>query len=133
MLKVNTARALVVFLATCSSVLTQVNFGTVSGRVTDAQGRPLRDAHIELRSTETSALREASSNDAGLFQAANLAPGDYTVEVEATGFSRLNRTIRLEVGQAMRLDLELAVGQKHEFVEVTGGAELLKTSDAEHW
>src|SRR5581483_1766270 len=53
-----------------------------------------------------------------------------TVEVQATGFSRLNKTIRVEVGQAMRLDLELAVGEKREFIEVTGATELLKTSDA---
>jgi Carboxypeptidase regulatory-like domain len=118
------------FLAVCTPVLAQINFATASGSVTDAQSQPLRDAHVEVRSVETGVVRDTHSNDAGLFELPNLPPGDYVLTVTATGFASLSRPIRLEVGQAMRLNLQMAVGQKHESIDVSERAELLKTSDA---
>ncbi len=66
----------------------------------------------------------------GLFEAVNLLPGDYSVDVEATGFAAISRQIRLEVGQNMGLDLVLSVGGQHETLAVTAAAETLKTQDS---
>jgi outer membrane receptor protein involved in Fe transport len=98
--------------------------------VTDTQAAPLRGAHVEVTSNETHAVREVTVNEAGLYDIPNLLPGSYRVEVKASGFEELSKTVLLEVGQEMRLDLQLAVGQKLETVDVSAKTEMLKTSDA---
>ena len=108
----------------------QSNFATLSGSVADLQGRPMREARVEVRAEGTGAVRRVSLNVDGLFEAPGLAPGDYTVGVTATGFAALSRRVRLEVGQQMRLDLTLSLGEVHEAVDVAARAETLKTSDA---
>jgi hypothetical protein len=75
-------------------------------------------------------MRRVALNNDGLFEVPGLAPGDYTVEVKAPGFAPLTRRVRLEIGQQMRLDLTLSLGEVHESVDVAARAETLKTSDA---
>jgi outer membrane receptor protein involved in Fe transport len=120
------------FLASAAYVplWAQSNFATLTGSITDAQGRALRGAHIEVRSAATGAVRDTIANETGLYDLPNLLPGSYTLKATAAGFAELDQTIRLEVGQEMRLDLPMAVGEKRESIQVSGGAELLKTSDA---
>jgi len=120
---------LVISLA-CTLALAQSNFATLSGSVADLQGRPMRDARVEVRAAGTGAVRRVALNNDGLFEVPGLAPGDYTMEVQATGFSSQSRRLRLEVGQQMRLDLTLSLGEVHESVNVAARAETLKTSDA---
>jgi hypothetical protein len=108
----------------------QTNFAGLSGTVTDAQNRPVEKAHVEVRSVETGAVRTTLSNESGLYDVPNLSPGDYEVSVDKTGFAQVARNVRLEVGQILRLDATLEVGAAHAVIEVSGKAELLKTSDA---
>jgi Carboxypeptidase regulatory-like domain len=110
--------------------LPQTNFAGMGGTITDAQGAPIQNAHVQMRSLETDAVRHVTSNSVGIFDITNLSPGDYILEVDSTGFAHLSRNIHLEVGQNMRLDLALALGQKHESLDVSAKTEMLKTSDA---
>jgi hypothetical protein len=112
------------------TAIAQSNFATLNGSLLDAQSRPLRDARVAVRAEGTGAVRNAPLNSEGLFEAPGLPPGDYTVEAQAAGFAPLSRHVRLEVGQQMRLDLTLSVGEKRESVNVSARAEILKTSDA---
>jgi hypothetical protein len=123
-------RLLLVCFFACFSVFGQSNFARVSGSVSDIQGHAMHGARIEVRSADTGAMREVISNESGLYEISNLIPGNYKVQADATGFARLSRTVRLEVGQEMRLDLEMSVGEKHESVDVAARVELLKTADA---
>jgi Carboxypeptidase regulatory-like domain len=112
------------------SVCGQSNFATVSGSVMDEQLLPIQEATINLRSTATGASRRVTPNREGLFEIPAVVPGDYTVRVESSGFSPLEQAIHLEVGQQMRLDLRLSVGNKLENLNVVAQTEILKTSDA---
>ncbi|MCL5743431.1 MAG: carboxypeptidase-like regulatory domain-containing protein, partial [Acidobacteria bacterium] len=85
---------------------------------------------MQLKSTATGALRSAIVGAEGFYDFASLVPGEYELNVEAQGFAALTRRVRLEVGQQMRLDLVLTLGQATESVDVVGSAELLKTADA---
>ncbi len=118
------------FLTANLACLAQSNFATLSGSVTDTQAAPLRGAHVAVTSNETHAVREVKVNEAGLYDLPNLVPGSYRVEVKASGFEELTKTVLLEVGQEMRLDLQLAVGEKLETVDISAKTEMLKTSDA---
>jgi hypothetical protein len=119
-----------VVVSSCAPVLAQSNFATLSGTVQDPQGGPVTGAKLSLTSAATGEFRNAMVNSAGLFEIAGLKPGAYQLDVRASGFADVERTVELEVGQQMRLDLTLSVGEKREAVDIVGRAEVLKTSDA---
>src|SRR5260370_18932076 len=100
------------------ALLAQTNFATLSGRVTDPQERPIMQASVQLKSQATSAVRTAGIGETGLFEIAGLTPGDYALEITASGFAPLRRQVRLEVGQQMHLDLELTVGPEKTTVDI---------------
>jgi len=107
----------------------QVNLATLSGSAQDPQGRPVQSVTVQLVSQGTEAVRTAVLNTAGLFEFAALTPGDYELRIRAAGFAQATRRLRLEVGQQMRLDIALSLGEEKETVSVVGLAETLKTTD----
>jgi hypothetical protein len=111
------------------SAFGQGNFATLSGSINDAQSRPIRDTNIQLRSKTTDAQRLVMPNMDGLFEISALMPGEYTMNVEAPGFTPVQQQVRLEVGQQMRLDLMLTVGKRLESLDVVAQSEILKTAD----
>ena len=113
----------------CSAGWAQSNLANVSGRVLDLSDSVVAGAHVEIRSKATDAVRSATTNTEGFFEAANLPAGRYSVEVTAAGFSMLRRDLTVEVGQHVGLDLKLSVGEKIETVEIAGAAPILKTQD----
>ncbi len=108
----------------------QSNLATLSGSIEDPHKSAIVDAALQLKSVTTGEIRTAVVNLGGLFEVAGLRPGEYELEIRARGFAPVNRTIQLEVGQQMRLDLTLSVGEKREVVEIVARAEVLKKSDA---
>ena len=75
----------------------------------------------------------AVTSQAGNYVILHLAPGTYTVTVEASGFRRLiHENIVVNVDTYTRLDVQLEVGEVVEEITVTGAAApLLQTSKAE--
>jgi len=114
----------------CVPVLAQSNLAVLSGSIEDPQSRPVAGAVVQLKSSATGETRGATVNQDGLFEIAGLRPGEYELTIRASGLAPVDRTLQLEVGQQMRLDLTLSVGEKRESVDVVGKAEVLKTSDA---
>ncbi|HCC58503.1 MAG TPA: hypothetical protein DEQ47_14845 [Solibacterales bacterium] len=114
----------------CACLLGQSNFATISGRIEDASRAPISGAHITVHAKDTGASRSLTSKPDGLFEVTNLLPGQYSVDVDASGFALTSRQVTLEVGQNMGLDLVLGLGQQHETVAVAAIAETLKTQDA---
>ena len=118
------------FFIVCLAAFGQSNLSTISGRIEDPSHAPVNNAHISVRAKATGALRALTPREDGLFEVVNLPPGDYSVDVEAAGFSALSRNVTLEVGQNMGMDLVLTVGEKHDVIAVSGEADMLKTQDA---
>jgi hypothetical protein len=81
-------------------------------------------------SSETGAIRAATTGLNGQFEIPGLTPGDYSIEVQATGFSTAKHDMRLEVGQNVRLDLSLVIGETNVSVNVEARTETLKTEEA---
>ena len=58
-------------------------------------------------------------------------PGEYTIDVDKTGFKRFKRdTIDLQVQQSVRIDANLEIGAETQTVEVTATTPLLQTDNA---
>lgn len=87
-------------------------------------------ARVKLTSVETARARELVADSAGRFQALNVAPGEYTVEISASGFATLTRTLALGLNQELELEAPLVrIGERQQ-VEVHGTAPLLRTESA---
>ena len=123
------------WLALCASLLagslSAQTLGTVTGEVKDSTGAVVVGAAVTVRNTATNGLREAATNEEGVYSIPALNPGIYDVKAEKPGFKAASRTaIELQVQQTARIDFTLEVGQVSETVEVTGAAPLLTTENA---
>jgi hypothetical protein len=124
------ALGLLLAVGFADSVAAQSNEGRILGTVTDSQGKVVVGAKIVITNSGTGATRNLESNGAGNFTAPALQPGLYTVTAEAPGFKKVEHSnIRLEVGNDVRADFQLAPGAVSETVEVTSEVPLITTTN----
>ena len=110
--------------------LAQSDRGTVTGTVVDPSGAVVGSVPIELRNVDTGLTYSASSTATGNFTVAQLPVGLYRLEAIASGFKRyVQENIRVQVGQTIRVDVNLEVGSAAESITVTSEVSLLKTED----
>lgn len=84
--------------------------GTVSGTVKGPAGAPHKGAFVQARNLKTKITYSVLSNPQGRYEIANLAPGDYDVQVKATGYkSNPNKGVKVEAG-AVPVDFSLDNG-----------------------
>lgn len=119
---------LLTFAATPASG--QSNYASLRGTVFDPQRQAIAGATVQVTSASTQAMRQANTDDEGAFQITGLLPGEYTLTVQAQGFATLTRTVGLEVGQQMTLDVDLKIPSLDASVEVKSAAAVLRTTDA---
>jgi len=100
------------FLLSVVSGAQELGSAVLNGNVTDPQGAVVLDAHVTARSLATGIQRTNLTNHLGLFVFNNLAPGQYEVRVEASGFAPATATVRLEVGQQASLKFPLTIEQE---------------------
>ena len=107
--------------------MAQAAAGTITGQVTDQQGAVIAGAEIRLTEPTTNSTRNTTTNEVGRYTIVNIPPGVYDVTVTKTGFtaSKLSAQ-KVDVGEALTLDVALQVGATTTTVEVqaTAGAEL---------
>ncbi len=109
-------------LVCCGSVLSQSATSSVHGTVTDPQGNLVAGATVNLLNTEKNFTRTQTTSDAGTFAFTLIPPGDYTVEVQATGFKKAVLTgVSALVAKATDVKVQLEVGAVAETVTVSSG------------
>jgi Carboxypeptidase regulatory-like domain len=123
-------RTLVVFLLVCAAVFAQ-STSSVRGTVKDASGAVIADAVVTLTDSSTGTTRKVTSDNAGLYQVLQIAPGTYTLKVEKTGFSVLTKSdVILEVNVPATVDAVLEVGSVGTTVNVEANVIQINTVDA---
>jgi len=103
--------------------------GSLQGTVFDQDKAFVANATIGLTNNETGVVNTTKSNDAGLYRFANLAPGKYTVTVEASGFKKAEVSAALTTDATLGLDITLTVGSATESVTVIGVEEMALNPD----
>jgi hypothetical protein len=104
---------------------------TIVGIVTDPTGAVIAGAKVTIVNAQRGFTRETMSNSEGEFTVVKVPIGDYEIAAESPGFQRLLRTgITLAVGQTMRVDLQLTVGEVTQEVTVTGSVAIETQSGA---
>ena len=107
----------------------QLSSSSLTGVVSDASSQPVPGARLTLRHAATGFSRSAQSALDGAYQAENLLPGEYTLQVAKTGFRTTEVSgIRLAVGQTGRLDFTLQPGT--DSLTVTAAVPVVETRGA---
>ena len=116
------------FLVCGAVVQAQDATGRIIGNVSDPSGAAVPDVKVTVTNDKTLISEDTSTDREGFYQVLSLPIGTYTVTVEKEGFRRQvfdHQT--LQIGQSLRLDAKLVIGQQSEVVEVTAQAANVET------
>jgi outer membrane receptor protein involved in Fe transport len=106
----------------------QVQTGRIVGSVNDAQKAALPGATVIVTDVATNQSITVRSHENGDFVATPLNPGVYRVAVSSPGFQRtVINAVEVQVGQSVRVDVEMKIGEVTSTVEVNSAAPLLDT------
>jgi hypothetical protein len=114
------ALSILITLLLVSAAFAQSPTGDIQGTVTDATGAVIVNAKVTITETATGRTIETTSNDAGLYTAFHLLPGEYTVKVEKEGFSSFTEKVEVRAGQVVPVSPKMKVGTSATTVEVSG-------------
>jgi hypothetical protein len=122
---------LVLFIGPAASSYGQVESGRFVGRITDVQGADVPHAIVKATNTGTNIVQTALTDSTGNFVITPVAAGVYSLSVTATGFETINApNIEVQVGQIVREDLELKIGEATTTIQVFADVPLLSTDSA---
>jgi hypothetical protein len=92
-------------LVTTTTSLARAQMGTISGRVTTAEGKPAAHANVMIVGTASGTSADASGR-----YALTLAPGTYTLKVLMVGYKPSTRAaLHLDAGTTVNADFRLVV------------------------
>lgn len=96
--------------------------GRIAGTVSDPSGAVIPGVQVTVTNTATHGSRKTTTDHAGYYQVLALPIGNYTVTAEHEGFRTVASTeYKLEINQALRVDIRMQVGATSQTIEV--GAE----------
>jgi hypothetical protein len=111
----------IVILIALLSTAVMAQTGSIAGSVTDPSGAALQNVQITVRNLATNAVRVVTSSDVGSYTIPNLAPGNYEVTFETTGFKTLKYShVVVTVAEVVPLRAEFTIKGAAETVEVKG-------------
>jgi hypothetical protein len=103
--------------------IAQLTTSTIAGVVRDGAGGTIPNVKIVATVSSTGQQREATTNDAGEYVVAQLAPGNYKVTASVTGFqTAVVENVTLDIAERAIVNFTMQVGQVSEQVTVTGTA-----------
>jgi hypothetical protein len=121
------ALLLCVFLST-GILFAQSTAGSFIGTVKDPSGSVVAEAKVTLTNQETAAIVTSTSNKSGQYEFLNVPPGNYTIEIDAVGFTKLSVTkLTLLSRDTQRVDGLLTVGAANVSVTVQATAAVINT------
>ena len=116
--------ALIVLVAGVASA--QETTGKIAGRIADSQGLGVPGATVSV--TGPQGVKSVVTDGEGRYVVSFLTPGTYGVKVELQGFkSAETKDVAVRLGATASVDLQMAVGNLSEMVEVTGVASTIDT------
>jgi hypothetical protein len=113
-------------VATATSLTAQTNYVALSGVIMDPHHLAIPYAGVTLISVATAEERKVKANAHGEYEIGALLPGSYLLVAESKGFAVAQRSLQLEMGQQVTLDVTLKVGPNTETVTAVAAAEPLE-------
>jgi len=104
----------------------------VFGTITDPAGLASGGVHITMESAATGARYEAQTGVTGEYHLVGLSAGVYRLAVRKEGFREYVRPdVTLRLDQRAAIDVQLALGETRESIEVHAASPLLQTAGGE--
>jgi hypothetical protein len=126
------AAVLWVWIVTAAPALAQFETAAVVGTIRDTSGAVVPGAKVTLTNTATGVSVTRTSTAEGTYEFGTVKSGIYLVTAESPGFSMaLVDNVQVQVGARLRVDLQMAVGQLSERVEVTAASPLIETDSSQ--
>jgi hypothetical protein len=115
-----------------SAVLVAAQSSTTSlrGTIADPSGAMISNAQISLTNNQNGFAETHPADGSGVYQFQQIAPGTYTVSVEAAGFAAQSRTIELLINMPATANFTMAVESAATTIKVDGQAPALNATDA---
>ena len=106
----------------------QMTDATISGQVTDPQGKVVAGVSVVFTNINTGVPYATRTNDSGIYILPTLQPGIYRANVTKDGFKSIVKSdIELHVQDQLSVNFALVLGSVSETVTVLGGAPLTNT------
>src|ERR1700691_1935382 len=100
--------------------LAQAPVGSLTGTLHDASGAVMPGVAVTVTNQDTGLERKMTTSAEGIFSAASVPGGNYSVKASATGFRSLEVNATVATGQVTNADLELQVGAEAKVINVQG-------------
>src|SRR5690242_17464806 len=99
------------------------------GTILDPATLPIANAKIRLEEQATHVTFETASGEHGEYHFLGLPVGEYVLTVEHPGFRIYRRSaITMRIADQVSLDVQLAIGQPAQTIDVSEQASLLQTT-----
>jgi hypothetical protein len=119
--------AFVMVLAASALIAWGQSTASLSGTVTDPSGAVVAKAHVVVHSMETGVDRVVDTDSDGLYVVPGLVPGDYSVQVTASGFGPYKlEKLTILVDQQATANVKLVVATTGETVQVNSAADQIE-------
>ena len=116
---VNIALGCSLMFAMKATVLAQSTAGTISGTVIDPSGALVPEAQVII-ANESGFSETLRTSSTGTFELRDLAPGSYTVSINATGFTSALENAQVVKERITREDVKLRIAVDQE-IDVFAG------------
>jgi Carboxypeptidase regulatory-like domain len=117
-------------LGSSSAALAQFNTATLSGRITDPQGKVIPKAQVELVNIDTNVAATTETNGDGIYVLSAIQPGRYRLTVRKDGFHEiLKPEFTLHTQDDLEQNFGLEVGSVAETVTVSAGISEAETTN----
>src|SRR5713226_1182292 len=111
--------------------LGQTEAATLSGLITDPQGKVVPGVEVMVTNEDTNVSVQRTTNDAGLYVAVGLKPGRYRVSIAKEGFRRVDLTnLVLNVQDVLSRNFQLQLGPVTTSITVVADEARVNTTDA---
>jgi hypothetical protein len=99
--------------------------------VTDPTGALVATAEVKAINVVTGVAVSAKTNEAGLYTIPYLVAGFYNIAADTSGFKKfLRENVQVRVGDRVEVNIQMAIGDIAEQVEVKADTPVLATADA---
>jgi hypothetical protein len=110
----------------------QVLYGSLTGNVSDPAGGAVPAAKVEVKNVGTGIVRQATTDERGVFLLADVQAGAYEITFTAAGFgSRVESGVQIDANTVRRVDVQLQVAALGQSVNVEASAAALQTDRAD--
>jgi iron complex outermembrane receptor protein len=125
------ALSALILLFTGAGLRAQANGSSIGGTIADARGEGINNATVTLTERTTAALHTVKTDGSGHYEVAGLAPGTYTMEVAAEGFTASAKSnIVLGAGATQQANLTLSIAAVVQEVTVNSGIDSIAAEAA---